>query len=64
MKSQSKMKYINASMTSRVSGQKAIDNGEREENADRRPTGWGSSKKENESSGSKEVAATSVKFVL
>ena len=57
-----KMKYFNASMTSRLSGHKAIDSLAREENADKRPTGWVSSKKKNESSGSKEVVA--IEFIM
>ena len=43
-------------------GHKAEKCWEKEENADNRPKGWVSSKKKNESNGSKEVAA--IEFVL
>ncbi len=43
-------------------GHKAENCWEKEENADKRPTGWVSCKKKNESNGSKEVAA--IEFVL
>jgi hypothetical protein len=45
-------------------GHKAIDCWEKEENADKRPSGWVSSKKKNETKGSKDVGAASIEFVL
>ena len=41
-------------------GHKAENCWEKEENTDKRPKGWVSSKKKNESNGSKEVAAIEI----
>ena len=45
-------------------GHKAEYCWEKEENADRRPTGWVSCKNKNETNGSKEVGASNVELVL